>query len=283
MVMLAGLRAKLPADFKRMVRQRVEAVANHFKRYPWYFRAYRFRQCRKYQVNPALTPHKELLDTLLEDGLAVLPGYYSPDKAAAIRAAVEPPLEDIRCGTYRGPGPFFREARYGVYRLMNADRLNPAVRDFFEDPFILSLARAYTSCRAVSYQRMAELRPDIGHVSSADINHIDDWRIRFKAFLYLTDVGPEQAPFVYLRKSQRPASWRFPKEFEYFRDGHKGSFGSIPDEELAVIQEKHHYEEVVCVGQAGTLILTDTRGIHRGTPLVQGKRILLANYFDVRD
>lgn len=191
---------------------------------------------------------------------------------------VGPLLEQVRNTTYKGPNKPAHDKQYGVYRLWDIDKVCPSTRALFEHPDIMSLAKAYVSCNVVSYNRMAELRPDPGRVSIADHPHLDDWRMRFKSFLYLTDVGPKQAPFTYFIGSHRPAPWRSAIEARYYRTG--ADAGYLTQEEQPNILPK--YEEKAFTAPAGTIILADLRGIHRGTPLIEGRRVLLANYFDVR-
>jgi len=44
-----------------------------------------------------------------------------------------------------------------------------------------------------------------------------------------------------------------------------------------------NYEKVICAAPAGTLILADTRGLHRGTALEEDSRLIMGNFFDVRE
>ncbi len=144
------------------------------------------------------------------------------------------------------------------------------------------IAKSYVSKNVCSFQKMIELKPDVGNKSIADAFHFDDWRHRFKALLYLTDVGEHNAPFVYLKGSHLEGSWRNKFEFEYFKDGRKGRHGYFFTQEVEGLVEKWGFEKMTCTAKKGTLLLVDTRGIHRGSTLIDGERMILANYFDVR-
>lgn len=95
---------------------------------------------------------------------------------------------------------------------------------------------------------------------------IDDWRA-CKLFVYLTDVGPENGPHLFV-----PASHRY-DFFEargvpadaYFLNG-----GSNPD--LAETIESLPRFEVQA--PAGHMFLVNTYGFHRGKPVTAGERIL---------
>jgi hypothetical protein len=115
----------------------------------------------------------------------------------------------------------------------------------------------------------------------ADLFHFDNWRPICKAFLYLTDVGEENAPFVYLKGSHQRGRWRHKFEREYDADGPTGRFGHFFPQEMRQLRASHAWAEEVCTAPAGTLILADFRGLHRGTPMVSGRRVLLNNTFDL--
>ena len=142
---------------------------------------------------------------------------------------------------------FSRE--YGVARIMQCDTNYPVTKAFFEDPKIKAIARAYVSADVISYLRMAELRREVGAISSADFPHFDDWRIRFKAFLLLNDINSDRAPFVYYKGSHE-GRWRRESEYEYFRDGRQGRSGHFFLQEWEAITKLHKFEKLVCEGRA---------------------------------
>ncbi len=255
----------------------VYARKNWIYRNPLLFPAARREHFKRYNQDPSLTNMKEELAILQRDGVIAIPGFFDEETTRRMVSEVEPALEQLKAGTFTGKNRTLREERYGVYRMWDIDTICPATRALFDHAGIESLARAYISKDATSYQKMGELRPDPKRVSIADHPHIDDWKMRFKSFLYLTDVGPEQAPFRYFVRSHRDAPWRRTLEARYYREGSNG--GYLNERERSFVPQM--YEEKIFTGKAGTLILADLRGLHRGTPLVHGKRITLVNYFGV--
>lgn len=255
----------------------VYAHKNWIARNPLLFAGERREHFKRYSQDPTLTDMKEELAILQRDGVIAIPGFFDRETVARMASEVEPVLEQLRTGTFTGKNRTLREERYGVYRLWDIETICPSTRALFDHAGIESLARAYIAPNAHSYQRMGELRPDPKRVSIADHPHIDDWKMRFKSFLYLTDVGPEQAPFTYFLGSHRDAPWRRTVEARYFRTGSNG--GYLTEAERQTVPQM--YEEKVFTAAAGTLILADLRGLHRGTPLISGKRITLVNYFGV--
>jgi hypothetical protein len=249
---------------------------------PGFFQLRKTLHYRKYRINESLTQHKDILKTLVEDGVVIIPNFCSQTEIDSILSELMPTLDKVVGGSYSGSNKFHRFPELGVYRLLQADTISPAAKSFFENSFIESIAKAYVGPEVKSFQRMIEIKPSVGYVSSADFFHVDDWKQRFKSFLYLNDVSDEEAPFVYVKKSHRGGSWRTSLERDIELKGNKGSLGSFFPWQAEEIFKEYGLEPKACTGKAGTLILTDTRGLHRGTVLRKNRRVLLANYFDVR-
>ncbi|MGE3759193.1 MAG: hypothetical protein AB7H97_15625 [Pseudobdellovibrionaceae bacterium] len=97
---------------------------------------------------------------------------------------------------------------------------------------------------------------------AAQLFHFDMDRFKFiKFFFYLTDVTEETGPHCYIQSSHRRLPWRFRKEGR-FADG---------------VLEKYYGEEKIkyFTGRKGTIIAVDTRGFHKGVPLVRDNRLIL--------
>jgi hypothetical protein len=221
---------------------------------------------------------------LFSEGIVVIPDFIEKEKCDNIISFYNPLFDEISMGSF-SKTKFHYLPEYGVTRILEADILSSVALEFFNNQFIHDIAKKFVSPNAFSYQNMIELRSGDNSKSKADGKHFDDWRQRFKAFLYLNDVSIENAPFRYFPGSHLGKGWflrRLISEHEYFRFGRSGKFGYFTNDEFSKFEHKLAYPEKVCCGSAGTLILVDTRGLHSGTPLLSGKRLMLASYFDVR-
>jgi hypothetical protein len=76
---------------------------------------------------------------------------------------------DLYEDNYKGTLKNFRFEEFGVHRLLEIDKLSPSSKYFFELDIINELAKAFVSKDVVSYQRMGELKPSVGHMSVADV------------------------------------------------------------------------------------------------------------------
>lgn len=258
-------------------------INNYIKNTELYFKLlkkrYYFYTSHKNKIS---YEYRETLDTLLKDGVVIIPNFVSEEVINSILLETQNPLNEILKNNYDETEHIYNP-NYGYYRILECDKVSETSKTFFNNDMINNIASAYVWKNVSSYQRMIEIRPDPGVESNSDVFHFDDWRHRFKAFLYLTDVSEQNAPFRYLRGSHRPGKWREEKDYEYYRYGYEGSYGHFSTEEINDLQSKHNFSEITCTSKKGTLILADTRGIHKGTPLDSGKRILLANYFAQRE
>jgi hypothetical protein len=87
-----------------------------------------------------------------------------------------------------------------------------------------------------------------------------------KVFIYLDDVDADCGPFSYIPKTQPFGSKSafVPKHVDPKR---------ITDEEMRAVIPVHDW--LACTGPAGTMILADTVGFHRGGKPTNGNRILI--------
>jgi hypothetical protein len=215
---------------------------------------------------------------LRSDGVVVVPNFLDSRTIAAMREAIP-------------PSAAFTESPEGerAYYFADADRIE-ALNPFFGSSVIRSVAQGYISERATALRRTIGLKLVKGEIPSFESNyHMDTWKQRLKAFLYLEDVGSRDAPLLYLRGSHR-GLWRLLTEARisrYYRTTERGYasdrerffLGSFWPHEVAQLKRDFGYEELLCAGPAGTLVLFDGRGLHKATPLYGERRLILASYW----
>jgi hypothetical protein len=222
--------------------------------------------------NRAATPRTDLFDAVAKDGFALVPGYLSAERLAAIREEVfaVPGFAD---GSYAGPMPFTNKPTDGLCSLgLTRDMpLSFAATAGNEELFGVARALFGASTRLTASAVLNKYNKDV--VDSSEVPHWDDWRVRFKAFIYLTDVGPENAPTIYIKGSVNAVPWRLEKDFASVYMPLASTGGSWwPVEQLGL-------EKVVCTGKAGTLLLFDALGLHAGSRLTGDPRVMLMNMY----
>jgi hypothetical protein len=150
---------------------------------------------------------------------------------------------------------------------------NGDVQALMADASILSLAQAYLGSRPVAdvtsmwWHTAFSREPDS---DAAQFYHFDMDRIRWlKFFFYLTDVGPHSGPHCFISGSHRTRS--MPRQLL-----DKG-YARITDEEASRFFESGRMREFHA--PAGTLIVEDTRGLHKGKVVERGDRLMLQLQF----
>jgi hypothetical protein len=136
----------------------------------------------------------------------------------------------------------------------------PYLLDIANDPRILEAMHQYFGCvPMISYLAAWWSYPTGLGPQQAENFHrdVDDWSF-IKLFVYLTDVGAENGPHVYVRTSASSP-----------RLGRIGRFG---DEE--VVEAFGADKLAVQTASAGSAFLENTFGFHKGTPVERGTRLM---------
>lgn len=209
-----------------------------------------------------------LLAGVHASGIAVIEDFWTFEQCEAARSMI-----DVKLDTHSEQA--WVSADGADMRLFGAEKLDTSLRTFWEDEELKSLALAYEQKEETTgflmANRIKATKTNLGsgggwHRDSA-ANH------QFKAILYLTDVTEKSGPFEYVVGSHK-AKNVVVDELKYKFRPHQNRFS---ENELAPLLNKSNVQRVI--GEAGTLILTDTRGIHRGTPIQEGARYALTNYY----
>lgn len=143
-------------------------------------------------------------------------------------------------------------------------------RQLLCDPYVLSVAALYLGVSPVLSQVNAWFSfrvPGLVPETSAQNWHWDCDRVKWlKVFLYLTEVSDHSGPHEFVRGSHK----RLPKTPMSSRLTSEKVGKMFDDEEI-----------VTFAGSRGTLIFEDTRGLHRGRPVIEGYRLVLQLEFSV--
>jgi hypothetical protein len=145
------------------------------------------------------------------------------------------------------------------------------IRHIWQDPTLLAIAGAYLGIRPLPLKSRLwwsfRAGPDTATMRSVyaqDCFHfdLDDWRA-VKFFFYITDVGPENGPHMYVRKSHRNRSVL----------DQLSLFKSRSDRH--VIEKYGRDSFVVIQGPAGTGFVEDPFGFHTGMSVRGAGRLIL--------
>lgn len=221
-----------------------------------------------------LRTHRNDLDDLVrqveENGVVAVPAYWSREKCAAGRLAFERTLREETASVqiYSGGSD---------QRLYGMESADPLFADFHNDPFLKAFGELVGGLELYNFATLGGyITASPGNTGSGDGWHRDAHGFQFKAILYLSETAPENGPFQYLIGSHR--RWRVAIDT---------ALGNLPEApqtrydndgiERAVTRLNLTMQSFPA--PAGTLLLVNTAGIHRGIPLECGQRYALTNYY----
>jgi hypothetical protein len=146
---------------------------------------------------------------------------------------------------------------------------NPDIQSLMQDASILGLAQSYLAAQPVLdtvnlwWTAAQGARPDS---SAAQLWHFDMDRLRWiKFFVYLTDVGPHSGPHCFVRASHGTDG--IPRELL------DRGYVRLSDADVARLYPADAVRRFTA--PRGSIIAEDTRGLHKGEPVLGGDRLML--------
>lgn len=211
----------------------------------------------------------ELLAEVYENGCTSMASFWSPEQCAAARAEIDSLIEAGVTGYH------WRDALGSDKRIFYAESAGGNFERFCNDPVIEQVRGAYTGF-SESQKLVMAARMDFvsGNSGSGNGWHRDSpHRSQFKAILYLSDCSMDNGPFQYIRRSHKAIN-----SIRLVMSG-----GSRPNQYRFTNDEVQHLIDDGCevhtsIGKAGTLLLVDTKGLHRGSPITSGSRYAMTLY-----
>lgn len=147
------------------------------------------------------------------------------------------------------------------------------VQKLLADVSLIALAQEYLGCQPVSEGVDYWVHTDFlkeSNAMAATKWHFDMDRIKWlKVFFYLSDMDADHGPHCFVRGSHKTGG--IPMELL------KRGYARIEDWEVEQYYRKEDILEVI--GEKGTIVAVDTRGLHKGKFLLEGDRTLLQMCF----
>lgn len=230
-------------------------------------------------LSPSSPEYRQALESLRSDGYAILPQRLS---SAAIFALAErfsanslKMVSDDAAVNGKLSALNLAEPQAEKYEVSTADVLDsPLAQDLLFDGGILSLAQDYLGSAPILDIATSWFSFPVGRSSqeAATQFHFDLDRTRWvKIFYFLTDVNERTGAHLFVPGSQADGS--IPSKILS-----KG-YSRLTDSEVDGAFPKDSWQTIG--GPAGTILLEDTRGLHKGMPLVEGHRLVLQFQYSV--
>lgn len=216
----------------------------------------------------AQSASRRACEGLAADGIIFLDDLLTTEQCLEIREYLEP----LSMADPRNPFGKFKldavpsDCHIGQYRESEILAC-PYLLDIANDPRLVDAASAYLGCKPViSTFRAWWSFGGFTEPKDAEYFHrdVDDWKF-VKLFVYLTDVGADNGPHVFVKGSQRSS-----RLLELRRHS---------DEE---VEEAFGKEAVLSItGHQGSAFLEDTFGFHKGTVCRTGRRLLFQVQYSI--
>lgn len=218
------------------------------------------------------------LEKLNQDGVVVIPNYYTSNYCDSLRFRLEQIINDNPDNIDFKNSAYLIHNRLknsktdrGVSRLYHVNRLLPELNSHKKDSLIQKLISAYAGRPMYSKNLWYQYNQ-----ASKETRyfHVDMFALRsqIKSIVYLQDTTMEDGPFCYIKGSHRNAELIKAKFYSTNPPGQDS--GYTADDLQSIIDRETPIE-----AKAGSLILADVGGAHRGLPQHSHSRSILMQYF----
>lgn len=220
-----------------------------------------------HHLNLELTRREtETITQLKQKGYHVIPNFIDPLLCEQLIAEIQQAHKSYR-------DYLWVDEKDSDHRLFGINRLSDLAHQFYTDSFVQNITAYFEKTENYKGFTMgAELKFQPNNPGSGDGWHRDRTDKRqIKFILYLNEVTENNGPFQYYEGSHTPESILH----GVLDHGFKYNQNRFTDAEIELLNPEMRR---TAVGKAGTLLIADTRGIHRGMPMNEGKRFILMNY-----
>lgn len=218
---------------------------------------------------PASKIEQRHLRELSHNGYSVIERWQRREQCTQLIAEIERVFTDHSARIWS-------DATASDRRAYGADRVSASIRSFARNDFIERMAELYVGldqrCFFTLANKVVAASDNLG--SGGGWHRDNPHRRQFKAILYLSDVGADNGPFQYVPGSHQTG---FTMRTLLRGDIKHGQSRYTPDQLESVVRSTGVRPHTF-TARAGTLILVDTSGVHRGAPIEQGSRYALTNY-----
>jgi ectoine hydroxylase-related dioxygenase (phytanoyl-CoA dioxygenase family) len=245
-----------------------------------------------YQPSPSLGDHERaLLDELRRNGIVIVKDFLKPEEADTIRQLLESQIsslsseqwvdvrkkqdaENLKWGVKMGNAwSFWVNVFQSDFRIMGSEHIAPIIHQFAYHNLITTVGSEYLKEDLKLSFCMANktvYKPNIPG-SGGGWHRDRNYKNGFKALVYLVDTDTNNGCFQYIPRSSSISH-------HLLKANTPNKFQFTDEEVTAMVQSDKDIMSVT--GPKGTLVLFDTNGVHRGSPLMEGGvRYALTNYY----
>ena len=209
----------------------------------------------------------DIVEKINDQGFCLLEEWIAPDDIREIFNSLNLlPVKDMHGNTFDSLDSMTDDVARVVFEINDLMML-PILQRLATDETLIAIAEKYLGCQPIldvitAFANFPSTTTDLDTLSAnAQLFHYDKDRLRFlKFFVFLSDIDEKSGPHAFVRQShrKRPDELWHPIRFT--------------DEEIL-----SHYDSseiAYLTGKAGTVLVADTMGIHKGVPVESGRRLI---------
>lgn len=225
----------------------------------------------KYKMNDVLSLsikiEVDLLKKIREIGFTAIENFITAEECETLKNEI-----DLMCEK----DFVWRDTYNSDIRVHGVENINKNFKNLFEKKTLLNIFKKYIDknkiYKFIMVNRVSFTEVNLGSGGGWHRDTINRRQLKF--ILYLCDVDENNGCFQYVPKSQTVFN-----KLKYNRAlGKKLSEYRYSEMDIEVLKEKFGIEVFNVTGKAGTLLIADTSGLHRGKPILSGKRYAATNY-----
>lgn len=219
--------------------------------------------------------YEKIIKDLNKKGYYVIKNYLSKKKCKEI-------INDIDKMIINEKNFLWSDKENSDFRLHGSQNRSRLINDFNKDSFINKISDTFLEYESYSFSTLAaKLISKKKNLGSGGGWHRDTAleSRQFKAILYLTDVQEDNGPFQYVNGSNNKKSLLR----NIWLNNIKYGQNRFTDKEINKVLIDKYFTDKIFTGSAGTLLLVNTFGLHRGMPIKNNFRYALTNYYYSKD
>ena len=212
---------------------------------------------------------KKVLEELANEGFVVVPDFMSNTECKKVCDSIDFSISDEKI-------PVQWDKSQTDARLVGAEMLDVTIEKFHRSDRISSISDVFYGEPSSSLFILGgRLRFNGVNLGSGGGWHRDSFSRQLKAMVYLTDVEGSNGAFQFVPKSHK---FGHMVRFNLFLNQSSLSKRYALIEVDRFCSRDSEERGIELTGKAGTLILFDSSGLHRGTPIREGSRYALTSY-----
>lgn len=231
-----------------------------------------------------------VIPALRKDGIVVLPDFYTPDFCERARHSIDEYIErnkdrsslireKVRNPEFKRGFPMEDGTNYWIdslesdKRILFSEKISSDIDSFSKNEKFINQGKAMLNHDINLQYAMANkttfLANNLG--SGGGWHRDNNYQHGYKALVYLTDVDENNGPFEYIKQTftlkNHLVDFPYPDKYQF------------TEEEINAFIKKHPQLYMRTTASAGSVVLFNTNGIHRGRPLRSGTRYAITNYY----